>query len=144
MSRRAYKEGWTLDAALAEIKAKSGWAFDPELVDIFFRLAPEMYAEFFHGAESGPERPSPTERRTRDQALAGIPDDPFLIDPVIGAGTAIRPQAADSTGREPEDHRCGPLTARRATRWRPKVDPALAPTPPSSEHWVGCASMVMS
>ncbi len=45
MSERAYKPAWSLDAALAEIRARSGTAFDPRLVERFLALAPRMERE---------------------------------------------------------------------------------------------------
>lgn len=41
-SRRAYKEPWSEDFVLAEIKSKSGTKFDPEIVDIFFEILPDI------------------------------------------------------------------------------------------------------
>ena len=41
-SRRVYKEPWTEDDVLAEIKKLSGTKFDPELVDIFFEVLPTI------------------------------------------------------------------------------------------------------
>jgi CHASE2 domain-containing sensor protein len=38
-SKRPYKEAWTLEAALAELRAQRGRHFDPELVDLFLPLA---------------------------------------------------------------------------------------------------------
>ncbi|MBF9016436.1 MULTISPECIES: HD domain-containing phosphohydrolase [unclassified Oceanispirochaeta] len=39
-SRRVYKEAWTEDDVLNEIKVCGGCKFDPELVDIFFEILP--------------------------------------------------------------------------------------------------------
>lgn len=36
--RRAYKEAWPLEEALAEIKRQSGYQFDPAVVEAFFEL----------------------------------------------------------------------------------------------------------
>ncbi|GMO52835.1 MAG: HD domain-containing protein [Termitinemataceae bacterium] len=41
-SKRVYKDPWTEDDVLAEIKKSSGTKFDPELVDIFFEVWPEI------------------------------------------------------------------------------------------------------
>jgi len=41
-SKRPYKEAWSLDDALKEIKACSGAALDPELVECFFKCLPEL------------------------------------------------------------------------------------------------------
>lgn len=45
LSERPYKHAWTLDDALAEIRAQSGRHFDPQLVDPFEQLAREVAAE---------------------------------------------------------------------------------------------------
>ena len=39
-SKRAYKDPWTEEEVLAEIKKLSGTKFDPELVSIFFKILP--------------------------------------------------------------------------------------------------------
>ncbi|MDR2701653.1 MAG: HD domain-containing protein [Spirochaetaceae bacterium] len=41
-SRRVYKDPWTEDDVLAEIKKLSGTKFDPELVDVFFEILPNI------------------------------------------------------------------------------------------------------
>jgi HD-GYP domain-containing protein (c-di-GMP phosphodiesterase class II) len=42
MSARTYKEAWTLDAALEELRKGRGTHFDPELLDDFIELAPHV------------------------------------------------------------------------------------------------------
>jgi CHASE2 domain-containing sensor protein len=42
MSARTYKAAWTLDAALDEMRNGRGSHFDPELLDVFMHLAPEV------------------------------------------------------------------------------------------------------
>ena len=49
LSVRPYKHAWTLDAALAEIRAQSGRHFDPSLVEPFERLARSARAGLVHG-----------------------------------------------------------------------------------------------
>ncbi len=44
-SERPYKDAWSVDEALTEIAAQSGRQFDPELVDAFLTLAPQLRAE---------------------------------------------------------------------------------------------------
>ena len=41
-SKRVYKEPWNEDAVLQEIKKLSGKKFDPELIDIFFEVLPNI------------------------------------------------------------------------------------------------------
>ena len=42
-SKRPYKESWTIPEAIAMLERDSGSHFDPQLVKIFVRLAPELY-----------------------------------------------------------------------------------------------------
>jgi CHASE2 domain-containing sensor protein len=42
MSARTYKDAWTLDAALDELRKGRGTHFDPELLDTFIELAPQV------------------------------------------------------------------------------------------------------
>lgn len=42
ISRRVYKDPWTEDDVLNEIRRCSGTKFDPELVDIFFEILPQI------------------------------------------------------------------------------------------------------
>jgi putative two-component system response regulator len=42
ISVRPYKEAWTFENAIAEIQAGSGTFFDPELVELFMKLSPEL------------------------------------------------------------------------------------------------------
>jgi CHASE2 domain-containing sensor protein len=42
MSARTYKAAWTLDAALQELRGGRGTHFDPELLDTFIALAPDV------------------------------------------------------------------------------------------------------
>ena len=42
ISERPYKKAWPLDDALREIRASGGTAFDPEIVDTFFRVLPDI------------------------------------------------------------------------------------------------------
>ena len=81
MSKRTYKEAWTLESALAEIQAQSGRAFDPELVAIFLGLAPELSAEHFHAASPlRPHRPSRDDNPIYEQDRLGS-DYPVAVSP---------------------------------------------------------------
>jgi CHASE2 domain-containing sensor protein len=66
MSKRRYKERWSLESALAEIKSQAGKGFDPRLVEVFLDCAPVLYRELLRdetppqSAES-PESASPPE-----------------------------------------------------------------------------------
>ncbi len=41
-SRRVYKKAWEFDEVLEEIRKSSGTQFDPDLVDIFFEIVPQI------------------------------------------------------------------------------------------------------
>ena len=41
-SKRVYKEAWAEEDVLETIRGESGKQFDPELVDIFFRILPRL------------------------------------------------------------------------------------------------------
>ena len=45
LSRRPYKEPWSLTETLAEIRRERGRHFDPALVDAFLAIAPRLHAE---------------------------------------------------------------------------------------------------
>lgn len=42
ISRRVYKEPWEEDRVLSEMRAMSGTKFDPELVEVFFEILPDI------------------------------------------------------------------------------------------------------
>lgn len=44
-SPRPYKDGWELDAVMAEVQASAGSHFDPEVAEAFLRIAPGFYDE---------------------------------------------------------------------------------------------------
>ncbi len=44
MSDRPYKKAWPLEKALEEMRACAGKAFDPAVIDAFFRVLPELLA----------------------------------------------------------------------------------------------------
>ncbi|MGI9539875.1 MAG: CHASE2 domain-containing protein [Miltoncostaeaceae bacterium] len=44
-SPRPYKDGWELEAVMAEIQASAGSHFDPVMAEAFLRIAPGFYAE---------------------------------------------------------------------------------------------------
>ncbi|MEO5333175.1 MAG: response regulator [Magnetococcus sp. YQC-5] len=43
-SRRPYKDPWSVEQALAEIRRNAGSAFDPRVVEMFFSILPEILA----------------------------------------------------------------------------------------------------
>jgi len=42
-SKRPYKKAWPIDLALEEIKKENGTHFDPDLVDLLFKILPKVY-----------------------------------------------------------------------------------------------------
>jgi CHASE2 domain-containing sensor protein len=65
MSARTYKEAWTLDAALDEMRRGRGTHFDPDLLDDFIELAPRVLRDL---TERGLVAYAP---RTEEEAAAG-------------------------------------------------------------------------
>lgn len=49
LSRRPYKEPWTLEDALAEIAGRRARHFDPRLVNLFLPMARGLHAEMGYG-----------------------------------------------------------------------------------------------
>jgi len=43
-SQRVYKDGWGLDETTEELHRESGKKFDPELVDLFLKILPNIQA----------------------------------------------------------------------------------------------------
>ena len=54
LSSRTYKPAWPLEDALAELVAERGAHFDPDVVDAFIALVPELEPELL--AQSGPAK----------------------------------------------------------------------------------------
>jgi CHASE2 domain-containing sensor protein len=54
---RRYKDAWTLEAALAEMRRQRGEHFDPELLDIFTEIAAGLYAELGYGDGTADREP---------------------------------------------------------------------------------------
>jgi hypothetical protein len=68
LSTRCYKPAWPLEDVLAELERQRGSQFDPELVDVFLTLVPQLYEELYARpeapfraklAEEPPEAPQP-------------------------------------------------------------------------------------
>ena len=69
LSPRVYKPAWPLDEVLAELERQRGSQFDPELVDVFLELVPQLYEELYAqpevpftatlAEEPAPEAPQP-------------------------------------------------------------------------------------
>jgi hypothetical protein len=76
LSKRPYKEAWSLPAAVEEIRRQSGQHFDPELVDAFLELVPELEEELAAAAQ--PVTP-PLGALTRRRG----PQPPGAVDPRI-------------------------------------------------------------
>jgi len=53
LAKRSYKEAWTLEQTLAEIRNGSGTQFDPQLVASFLTLAPQLAREPGPARETG-------------------------------------------------------------------------------------------
>ena len=58
LSKRAYKDAWSLEEALAEIAAGRGTHFEPRLVDAFLEIAPRLAAEMTRPDEVVPAPPA--------------------------------------------------------------------------------------
>jgi HD-GYP domain-containing protein (c-di-GMP phosphodiesterase class II)/CHASE2 domain-containing sensor protein len=72
LSSRCYKPPWTLEEVVAELEHQRGKHFDPELVDAFLALVPELYADLYEDAETPftaivTELPPPAELRSTAQ-----------------------------------------------------------------------------
>jgi CHASE2 domain-containing sensor protein len=52
LSSRCYKPAWPLEDVLAELQRQRGSQFDPELVDVFLTLVPQLYDELYPGPEA--------------------------------------------------------------------------------------------
>jgi putative two-component system response regulator len=52
LSSRCYKPPWTLEEVIAELEHQRGKHFDPELVDAFLALVPELHADLYEDAEA--------------------------------------------------------------------------------------------
>ncbi len=63
LSRRPYKEAWSLPAAVAEIGRQSGKHFDPRLVEAFLALVPELEDDLVHIAQPVTPPPGALTRR---------------------------------------------------------------------------------
>ena len=73
LSPRCYKPAWALEDVLAELERQRGEQFDPELVDVFLTLVPQLYRELFvqpdapftatTGEDQAPEAPAPAPQR---------------------------------------------------------------------------------
>ena len=68
ISRRRYKPGWTLEAALAEIERGAGSQFDPRLTKLFLQIAPRLYRELATQVDPGIADPKPADDRGKEHA----------------------------------------------------------------------------
>lgn len=69
-ARRAYKEPWSTEKAIVLLKQESGTHFDPQLVNTFSRIAPQLQREINALAESEVE--SMVERLTAHYVLINM------------------------------------------------------------------------
>jgi CHASE2 domain-containing sensor protein len=96
LSKRPYKDAWSMPAAVQEIRGQSGRHFDPQLVDAFLELVPELEQELLRGAlPVTPPREALTRRGSTPRsgaAQAGAP--PAAIDGLPG----LRPAGAEAAG----------------------------------------------
>jgi putative two-component system response regulator len=44
-SKRPYKDAWSMEDALEEVRSQSGQHFDPELVELFLDFAPKLFGQ---------------------------------------------------------------------------------------------------
>ena len=78
ISRRRYKDSWSLDATLSEIQRGAGTAFDPDLTQTFLRIAPRLYRELIDrvdpdvGAFAPPAGPDDSTVGDANDALAAV------------------------------------------------------------------------
>lgn len=80
VSKRSYKDAWTLDHALQEIMRNSGTHFDPYLVEHLIRIRPEIESvlKTAGGSEAGhhsnhPAPEFPSHQYTQARALSYVP-----------------------------------------------------------------------
>jgi CHASE2 domain-containing sensor protein len=76
ISRRRYKPGWTLEAALAEIERGSGSQFDPRLTKLFLQIAPRLYRELATQVDPGIATPEPGDDPGNEPAAPDAHDQP--------------------------------------------------------------------
>jgi HD-GYP domain-containing protein (c-di-GMP phosphodiesterase class II) len=79
ISRRRYKERWSLEATLAELERGAGTHFDPELTALFLRIAPRLYRELIARVDPDIALLAPAQAVTREPSafheLAGDGQD---------------------------------------------------------------------
>jgi hypothetical protein len=90
LSPRPYKQAWTIDDALAEVRRSRGSHFDPALVDVFLALIPDLLHIYAEQASSAPAA-----------AAAGADGAPALTlvpDPAPAPPPAAEVDSARQTG----------------------------------------------
>ena len=74
ISRRRYKQGWSLEAALAELERNAGTQFDPRLTRLFSQIAPRLYRELTAQIDPDLVRLIPPGEAAESPAAAAIPE----------------------------------------------------------------------
>ena len=101
LTERPYKQPWSLEDTLAEIRRESGSHFDPRLVEVFLPMAPKLHAELEYDVS-----PQPGPAFAPSKGVAHSKESP--ADP-----------RNEREWREPQHHR------------RPQRQAAQSPTTPS-------------
>jgi HD-GYP domain-containing protein (c-di-GMP phosphodiesterase class II) len=76
ISRRRYKERWSLEATLTELEHGAGTHFDPNLTALFLRLAPRLYRELIARVDPDIALLAPVESGPGDALEAAPAQDP--------------------------------------------------------------------
>lgn len=81
ISRRRYKESWTIEATLAELERGAGTHFDPHLARLFLRIAPRLYQELVARVDPDVAARAPIESLSATASDADPADAPAVGPP---------------------------------------------------------------